>query len=549
MALPPNLGDAPTAQLPQTTPADPGIPPIEPPTEPADTAAQPAKNVRPALAGKRLVLVLAIVAILAMVAGVVLSRFIESPAEAAAKASPPPPGLITVPIEQRTISNTVTTRGDVRYADAVEIKPEASTTGASIVTGQIPKVGDTFQPGSVALEVAGRPVIVLPGELPAYRSLKYGLTGPDVLQLKQALAAMGFDSGSLESDLYEEATATAVTQLYNSIGYDPPSNAVGADGKSADDPVKQAKTQLSNAQKALASAQKALAEAQKPDQVARTQADNAVREAERALATAQATGTPNEIAAAQDNLRLVALQRDQAYAPKDTSAEADAVSSAYDALTLAEQDLVTAEQNALTPLPSSEIYYLTNLPRRVDDVKVTRGSSVKDAAMTVSGATLTITATINKADSELLKVGDTATVAVPDGSTISATIESITQKQADANSKTTGTSFLVTMKPNELTDAQLTALKDQNVRVSIPVSATNGEVLAVPISAVQAGPGGESRIEVLTGERTKNNKTGQTDEETVLVTVQTGLAAEGYVEITPEDPETAKVGAKVVVGR
>jgi hypothetical protein len=76
------------------------------------------------------------------------------------------------------------------------------------------------------------------------------------------------------------------------------------------------------------------------------------------------------------------------------------------------------------------------------------------------------------------------------------------------------------------------------VRVSIPVSSTGGAVLAVPLAALTAGPGGESRVEVM-GD----------DDSTALVEVETGLAAGGYVEVTGAGGATLSEGDLVVIGQ
>jgi multidrug efflux pump subunit AcrA (membrane-fusion protein) len=68
------------------------------------------------------------------------------------------------------------------------------------------------------------------------------------------------------------------------------------------------------------------------------------------------------------------------------------------------------------------------------------------------------------------------------------------------------------------------------------VSSTAGEVLAVPLAALTAGPGGEARVEVLDGD------TG------TLVEVTTGLAADGFVEVSAVDGDLG-AGDRVVVGQ
>ena len=58
--------------------------------------------------------------------------------------------------------------------------------------------------GDVLVEVTGRPVIALTGPLPAYRDLVVGDIGPDVAQLEQALAAIGFDPGEPDDDTFTQ---------------------------------------------------------------------------------------------------------------------------------------------------------------------------------------------------------------------------------------------------------------------------------------------------------------------------------------------------------
>lgn len=487
------------------------------------------------LQGNRVILVIAIVAVVSLVAGVLLSRFIVSPDAAAAGSKAPIPGLITVPVEDRELANDVTIRGDASFADSVDVKIETGDIGGpAIVTGQVPQVGATLNALSVALEVAGRPVIVLPGDLPVYRTLRIGVAGPDVLQLKQALSAVGLNPGDLGSNLFDSATASAVRDLYATIGYPAPDSPEGTaeSVRSAADGVRSAEDFVASARHALAVAQSG------PSTVDRVEQDNIVRAAERALATAQATGTPDEVADAQDALHLAQVRRDAVLAPKDVSAEVSAVNSAIQQLEAAREAYGEAQQGTLTFLPSSEVLYLPGLPRRVDEVTVSRGSSISGAVMRVSGATLEISASAAESDANLLEVGDSATLELRDGTELEATITSIEPREAEADSAEEGSRYDILLTPNSLTDEQMQQLQGTNVRISIPVSATDGSVLAVPLAALTAGPGGESRVEISTGD----------GDETVLIEVTTGLAAEGFVEITPVDGEL-EAGDLVVVGR
>ncbi|WGD37381.1 hypothetical protein [Lysinibacter sp. HNR] len=510
---------------------------LEVDAEEANIAARKPKS----LSGHRLVYVLAGVAVVAMVAGILVSRFIISPAQAAADAEAPEAGIITIPIEERVVSNTVTTRGEITFADAVEVKPVTGDLGASpVITGQVPGVGGTLDSGDVALEIAGRPIIVLPGELPAYRSLRAGLSGPDVLQLKQALSALGINPGNVASDVYDAATAAGVRALYERIGYAAPQpGGVAAEGEGSN-LVEVARDGVNRAQSTLNQAQAALHLAQAgPTQTEIIEADNAIRAAQRALAVAVAEG--GDVAGAEDEVRLQQARRAELNTPKDVSAERQAIADARTALTSAQTNLSEAQTEALTPLPASEVLYLTSLPRRVDSVKAERGSVLEGVAMTVSGATLQLSANVSRADAELLSEGMSAQFPAPGGGNVEATIVSVGPREStgeNAQRETAGR-FEVKLSPVNITDEQVEALKGSNVRVTIPVSATDGKVLAVPLAAVQAGPGGESRIEIVTDQK---------EEKTELVTIETGLAADGFVEVRAPESTLVMQGARVVVG-
>lgn len=486
------------------------------------------------LRGHRLIWVVASVAVLSLAAGIGVSRLIVSPAQAAANAAPPAAGLITVPIEKKPLSNDVTLRADATFDDAVDVKIETGDIdGPAVVTGQVPAVGTEIGPANVVLEISGRPVISLLGELPAYRTLRAGVSGPDVVQLKEALKALGIDPGKGKPEVYDAATAAAVERLYATVGYPAPS--AGEDAKVA---LKAAQEGVRSAQEALDSANAALiAAGAGAGDIEKLQADNDVRAAERAVADAQATG--GDVAGAQDALALAQAQRAALDAPNDAGAERSAVESAKRGLQDAKDAVVEAQADALTPLPASEVLFLSSMPRRVDAVNVERGGTADGPVMSVSGATLVLEGSASDADAKLLAVGAAATFALPDDTQVAATVTAVEPKKADAEGEGGGSGrFTVTLAPAELTPEQIGALQGQNVRVAIPVSSTEGEVLAVPLAALTAGPGGESRVEV--------QRDGA--EDTELVTVTPGLAAGGFVEITGADGELA-AGDRVVVGR
>ena len=486
--------------------------------------------------GNRVIWVIAVVAVLSLVAGIALSRFIISPAEAASNASAPESGLITVPVEFRALSNNVTIRGNANFADSVEVSLETGDIGGpAVVTGQVPEVGASLVPASVALEVVGRPVIVLPGDLPVYRSLRVGVSGPDVVQFKQALQSLGINPGNVSSNVFDAATAAGVAALYASVGYPAPASPEGTKEN-----IASANEGIANAQDSLTAAQLELQRAKAgPSQVEIIEQGNLVAAAQRKVTDECDDADDAACVEAQGALALAQAVSAQVLAPGDTSAESAAVASANRALTAARALLAEAKQGALTYLPSSEVLYLSGLPRRVDEVSVARGSIVSTSVMRVSGATLVVEASAAEADAQLLSVGDHATMTLPDDSEHGSTITSIEPHKTDTGT-VDSTRFDVLLEPDELTVEQLQLLQGNNVKVTIAVGETEGEVLAVPLAALTAGAGGEARVEVVdpAGDGT----------ETILIEVTTGLAADGYVEIEPVDGALDE-NDLVVVGR
>jgi membrane fusion protein, multidrug efflux system len=83
--------------------------------------------------------------------------------------------------------------------------------------------GSIAGPGSVLLTIDAEPVVLLIGEVPAYRALKLGVVGDDVLQLEQALADLGYgnDEDFSVDGVFDEATRNTVLAWQRDIGAAP----------------------------------------------------------------------------------------------------------------------------------------------------------------------------------------------------------------------------------------------------------------------------------------------------------------------------------------
>jgi peptidoglycan hydrolase-like protein with peptidoglycan-binding domain len=83
----------------------------------------------------------------------------------------------------------------------------------------VARTGSIVGRGGVLYRVDDRPVVLMYGALPAYRTLQTGIrNGPDVLQLEQNLAALGYGSGLTVDRHFSAATATAIERWQRATG-------------------------------------------------------------------------------------------------------------------------------------------------------------------------------------------------------------------------------------------------------------------------------------------------------------------------------------------
>lgn len=98
---------------------------------------------------------------------------------------------------------------------------ELGVLGASgVVTSHGVAPGDLVEPGSVLLGVDLRPVVVVPGDVPAFRDLDVGARGADVQQLETFLHQAGHLAVQPD-DAYDRATARAVRAWQRALGVEP----------------------------------------------------------------------------------------------------------------------------------------------------------------------------------------------------------------------------------------------------------------------------------------------------------------------------------------
>lgn len=166
------------------------------------------------------------VSVLSVGIGFAAASLIKSPAQLAAESDPPPRSDITASVETGTITKSTLLSGVVTLGNIVEIAPELPPNLAPVVTRVPTGIGSVVGPGTVLLEVADRPVILLPGDVPLLRDLTVGASGTDVLRLQDALRATGREVRD-KAGYFGQSTSKALADLYTATGHRAPKDEAG----------------------------------------------------------------------------------------------------------------------------------------------------------------------------------------------------------------------------------------------------------------------------------------------------------------------------------
>ena len=125
--------------------------------------------------------------------------------------------LTTVSIQKGDLEKKEEYNGTLRQTDSKVLNSPMS----GVVT-YVPKEGTVISFGEVLFAVDNKPVILLEGTTPFYRTLDLNSNpGPDVLQLEEALIYLGYAAEDFVSDeTFDEVTSKMLNSLYIDYGID-----------------------------------------------------------------------------------------------------------------------------------------------------------------------------------------------------------------------------------------------------------------------------------------------------------------------------------------
>jgi len=479
----------------------------------------------------------------AAVVGWLAGTLIQSPAEAAARTAPPTPSPILVPVEKRLLTTDIVTRGVGRYGlpQAVSLAPSTAKGATAIIT-TLPTPGTQINEGDRLLTASERPVFVLQGTTPVYRDLHPGLTGTDVRQFEESLQRLGFDPGMVDG-LFDDQTSAAVVAWYGAAGWQPM-----APGPAQTAALQALEANLAAARDAQSSAEESAAAAPLLVEAIRAKAEQANKVA--AAAVADQTLQRDELfaragaSAAERAAATVALEVTQATAKatqlegetaiqaarnQQKQAERVARSAAATTKRLAAQ-LEQAQRQSALSVPADELVFLPTLPVRVATLTAAIGDPARGVVLAVTNNQLAVDGALQLAEAPLVKPGMPVQIDEPELGIAAAGVV----LQVAAAPGTNGVDGFHVYFETQVT-ATATAIDGFSLRLTIPVNSTDGAVTVVPLSAVALGPDGAARVQV------------ERHGKLTPVVVKPGLAADGFVEVTPLDGSLAE-GELVLVG-
>ncbi len=487
------------------------------------------------------IVILAIIAAGAVIAWVLSSNSSSETTDTVA-------ALNLTEVERTTLEEKTTLDGTLGFVAGDPIVYAGSTTGIVSVTAgtngtitSLPAEGSTVEEGGILYTIDEQPVIVFYGDIPAYRSLTTRSTdGADVLQLEEALTRLGYDEDGdfdLDGD-FTDATRDAIEALQEDLGIDDTGGLALGSYVFFDGPIYVAETTVGVGE-AINPGTPVIATSTMPSgTVTAIAGEGDVLAHGDTLLVVE--GNPISLfvtdvpfyrtlavgSAGEDVSILKASLTSFGFDAGETLTADDTFDEATGEAVVAWQSAIGAPVDGVVNI--GEII-VTGDPIRIATAHVGVGSNVTPGStlFTPSTSTSVVSVQLPAENQDLVVLGDPVNVVMPDDSDEPGTVSSI--GSIAIRSPESGTYFELEVTLDR--DGAGAGLDEAPVEVEI-VDDRAVDVLAVPVSALLALSEGGYAVEVDAGGGT-----------TMLVGVEAGMYADGFVEVTSSQLEA---GMRVV---
>ena len=472
--------------------------------------------------------------------------------------------LTTVAIQKGDLAKKEEYNGTLRQTDSKVLNSPMS----GVVTF-VPKEGTIINFGEVLFAVDNKPVILVEGATPFYRTLDLNSdAGPDVLQLEEALVFLGYAAEDFVSDeIFDETTSNMLNALYVDYKIDTKSEITPAEQvainlketevKNIEETISDGGTtlaQVNDKKKKLDDAKEAATE----ESAAWRAADTAIENAEQSISLLQDDSNPqtkekiendtrdSEIKDLRDEIekqkRIKDLEKGKESGIDATEALAiETAQKAYNdtlesynegvdqaaELTKAKEELKELKLASRSETFSPTNAYASKTPIIVGSYINDVGSAVvlNSPLYNISSIGIEVVFQVDATDQETVSLGDSVEIELPTDERVPTIItfidQVVTQTQAGEFIEVT----LEVLNPEEIE-----AYDQAPVKVFVTTEISKN-ILYVPVNALLALAEGGYALEIYDGELDSGTFDGESGVDTSYVAVEIGVFTDGFVEV------------------
>ena len=459
--------------------------------------------------------------------------------------------------ETRDLVEFTTLSGTLNFSDIVS----ASASGAGVIT-EIVADGTSLNQGDTIYRVNDQPIVLLYGNAALFRNFGNGDTGDDVLLLEQNLASLGFnvDSDGSPTDFIVDGTFTATTadalaRFQDSVGLTSTGSFNVSDYVVAGGPSVASNISVRTGTSVTPGMSILDLNVDRSINGLFT-AHSGVIESTLEAGSEISSG---DVVYVQDGLPITAFVTDEPFtrtltegvtngadvavleqALADLGFDADGELTVDESFTSVTTEAISEWQQDLSEtwsavevtgeLALSDLLVVSPDFVRIDTVSieepVTLGLASQVYTLNSAAGDRIVEANIAAADRSLVAIGNVIDVEFPDGTVVDGTVISLATSAAPGNGDGDG-GIPLEVAVSE-TPESARGLTELAVDLNITNNTAEG-VIAVPVGALIAQGDGIFAVETTDGETTE------------IVTVEPGLFAEGFVEVTGIEDGTAVV--------
>ena len=472
--------------------------------------------------------------------------------------------LTTVAIQKGDLAKKEEYNGTLRQTDSKVLNSPMS----GVITF-VPKEGTIINFGEVLFAVDNKPVILVEGATPFYRTLDLNSdAGPDVLQLEEALVFLGYAAEDfVPNETFDETTSNMLNALYVDYKIDTKSEITSAEQVA----INLKKTEVENIEQTISDGGTTLAqvndkkkklddarEAAAEESTAWKAADTAIENAEQSITLLKDDTNPqtkekianntrdSEIEDLEQEIekqkRIKDLEKGKESGIDATEALAiETAQKAYDdtlksyndgvdqaaELAKAKEDLEELELASKSETFSPTNAYASETPIIVGSYINDVGSAVvlNSQLYNISSIGIEVVFQVDATDQETVSLGDSVEIELPTNERVPTVItfidQVVTQTQAGEFIEVT----LEVLNPEEIE-----AYDQAPVKVFV-ITEISENVLYVPVNALLALAEGGYALEVYDGALDSGTFEGESGVDTSYVAVEIGVFTDGFVEV------------------